>query len=42
MLEDGAELNDPVTALTWMNGYVNNRYGGWSGAVAHSQSRGWY
>lgn len=38
----GSNWNDPVVALRWMYGYVNNRYGGFAGAVAHSQNFGWY
>ncbi len=38
----GPNWNDPVVALRWGQGYVTGRYGGWSGAWAHSQSRGWY
>lgn len=34
--------HDPVNSLNWMNNYVNGRYGGWAGAVAHSKARGWY
>lgn len=34
--------NDPVAALRAMTGYVNSRYGGWSGAVAFWNSRHWY
>lgn len=34
--------HDPVNSLNWMNNYVNNRYGGWAGAVAHSRAKGWY
>lgn len=38
----GANWNDPVVALKWMYSYVNGRYGGFAGAVAHSRSHGWY
>ena len=38
----GPNWNDPVTALKWQYNYVNGRYGGYAGAVAHSQSTGWY
>lgn len=38
----GPNWNDPVVALRWGQGYVTSRYGGWAGAWAHSQSRGWY
>lgn len=38
----GPNWNDPVVALKWGDGYVKGRYGGWAGAWAHSQSRGWY
>ncbi|OYX42685.1 hypothetical protein B7Y94_03045 [Candidatus Saccharibacteria bacterium 32-49-12] len=36
------QWNNPVDSLNGMDGYVKSRYGGWAGAVAHSQSRGWY
>ncbi|MEO5691230.1 MAG: G5 domain-containing protein [Candidatus Saccharimonadales bacterium] len=38
----GPNWNDPVVALRWGNSYVAGRYGGWAGAMAHSQSHGWY
>lgn len=38
----GGSWNDPVVALRWGQQYVNERYGGWAGAWAHSQSYGWY
>lgn len=34
--------DDPICQIKWMQDYVNRRYGGWAGAVAHSNSRGWY
>lgn len=37
----GANWNNPVVALSWMNGYVG-RYGGWAGAYAFWQSHHWY
>ncbi|MBP9738175.1 G5 domain-containing protein [Candidatus Saccharibacteria bacterium] len=37
----GPNWNDPVVALRWGNSYVG-RYGGWAGAWAHSQQKGWY
>lgn len=33
--------NDPVAALTAMNGYVN-KYGGWAGAYSFWQTHHWY
>lgn len=33
---------NPVTQIKWMISYVNGRYGGWSQALAHSYSYGWY
>ena len=33
---------NPVTQIKWMIGYVNGRYGGWSQALNHWYSRGWY
>ena len=38
----GEDWNDPVVALKWMYNYVNSRYGGFAGAVEHSQNFGWY
>lgn len=34
--------SNPVCQIQWMQDYVNRRYGGWAGAVAHSNSKGWY
>lgn len=34
--------SDPVAQIKWMQNYVNNRYGSWANAVAHSNSVGWY
>ena len=34
--------NDPVAALTAMNGYVNGRYGGWPQAVAFWNANHYY
>jgi hypothetical protein len=34
--------NDPVAQLRWQMDYVNQRYGGYAGAVAHSKAKGWY
>lgn len=36
------QWNNPVDALRWGTGYVNARYGGWNGALAHSNANGWY
>lgn len=33
---------NPVTQIRWMINYVNGRYGGWSQALEHWYSRGWY
>jgi Uncharacterized protein conserved in bacteria len=38
----GSNWSNPVVALNWMNGYVNGRYGGWSGAYAFWQKNHWY
>ena len=37
----GANWNDPVVALNWMNGYVG-RYGGWQGAYNFWLKNHWY
>lgn len=43
MASAGADWqSNPVTQIRWMVSYVNGRYGGWAGAVAHSRSHGWY
>jgi len=34
--------NDPVEQIKWMQNYCISRYGSWSGALAHSNSVGWY
>lgn len=34
--------NDPIAALKAMTIYVNNRYGGWAGAVAFWNANHWY
>lgn len=34
--------SNPVAQIVWMQNYVNNRYGSWANAVAHSNSQGWY
>lgn len=31
-----------ICQLKWMQSYVTSRYGSWSGAVAHSKTKGWY
>ncbi len=33
---------NPVTQIRWMVSYVTNRYGGWQGALNHSDTYGWY
>ena len=38
----GPDWSDPIVALRWGQGYVDSRYGGWAGALAHSERRGWY
>ena len=43
MASAGADWQtNPVTQIRWMIGYVNGRYGGWQGAMAHKNARGWY
>jgi uncharacterized protein YabE (DUF348 family) len=37
----GSDWNNPVVALSWMNGYVK-RYGGWQGAYQFWQTNHWY
>jgi hypothetical protein len=34
--------NDPVEQIKWMQNYVNNRYGGWAGAVSFWNQHHWY
>jgi hypothetical protein len=34
--------SDPVAQIRWMQNYVNQRYGGWAGAVAWHRSHNWY
>ena len=36
------DWSNPVDSLRWQYSYVNSRYGGYAGAVAHSQATGWY
>lgn len=36
------DWQDPVTALRWGNEYVNQRYGGWSNALAFWHQHKWY
>ena len=38
----GCARGDAVCQLKWMNGYVEQRYGGFSGAVAFWRANGWY
>ena len=33
---------NPVTQIKWMIGYVNGRYGGWTQALNHWYTHGWY
>lgn len=43
MASAGADWRtNPYTQLRWMRGYVNARYGGCAGALAHSYAYGWY
>lgn len=43
MASAGADWQtNPVTQLRWMQGYVVSRYGGWTGALNHSNAYGWY
>lgn len=34
--------SDPVAQIRWMQNYCVSRYGSWAGALAHSNSVGWY
>lgn len=36
------DWRDPVAALKWADSYVNQRYGGWPGAMAYWQAHGNY
>lgn len=38
----GANWNDPVVALRWMDNYVKARYKSWHAAVAFHKANGWY
>ena len=40
--KSGCGLGNPVCQIKWMQNYCNQRYGSWAGAVAHSNSVGWY
>lgn len=43
MASAGADWQtNPVTQIRWMVGYVNDRYGGFCQAWAHSQAANWY
>jgi hypothetical protein len=33
---------NPITQIRWMRDYVNSRYGGSCGALAHHNAYGWY
>ena len=35
-------MSDPVCQLRWMKTYVQDRYGGWGGAIAHHDLHNWY
>ena len=39
---DGTSAVSPEGQLLWMESYVQGRYGGWDGAMAHHQRVGWY
>lgn len=34
--------DDPICQIQWMQNYVNNRYGGWAGAVSFWNQHHWY
>ena len=38
----GANWNDPVHALQWMDRYVRSRYGSWQAALNFHYSHNWY
>ena len=38
----GCAHGDAICQLRWMQTYVNERYGGWSGAVGWWRSHSWY
>lgn len=43
MASAGADWRtNPKTQIAWMRGYVNDRYGGSCGALAHHNANGWY
>ena len=43
MASAGADWQtNPVTQIRWMIGYVNSRYGGWSGALNFWDAHHWY
>lgn len=34
--------SDPIEQIKWMQNYVNNRYGGWAGALSFWNQHHWY
>lgn len=40
--KSGCSLGDGPCQIKWMQGYVNDRYGGWSGAIAFHNANNWY
>lgn len=43
MASAGADwLSNPVTQLSWCNGYAQSSYGGWYGAYAHWIASHWW
>lgn len=40
--KSGCSLGDGPCQIKWMQGYVNARYGGWSGAIAFHNANNWY
>lgn len=40
--KSGCSLGDGACQVRWMNTYVHNRYGSWSGAIAHHNAKNWY
>ena len=40
--KSGCSLGDGACQIAWMQRYVNGRYGGWAGAIAFHNAKGWY
>ena len=40
--KSGCSLGDGACQIAWMQRYVNSRYGGWAGAIAFHNAKGWY